>query len=223
MQHKQESWRFLRACHGNADIALLQEACTPPDDVVCDLHVGPGPWVYKGWNGARAVVRISDDVAIERLSVDEIMASAAPPSAISSPADLAAAIVHSSGLGRMCLVSVEMSHQTALKLPKMVHEVQQYCGNDMPFIVAGDLTTWWDSDTTVFADMMRMGIPLIGPHAPTFYSPLHRQIPSDAELQLDYVFASRRIAHRVTVRALNGVDEWGPSDHCRLLIEVADG
>ena len=25
----------------------------------------------------------------------------------------------------------------------------------------------------------------------------------------------------VKVRAMNGVDEWGASDHCRLLIEIA--
>ncbi len=24
----------------------------------------------------------------------------------------------------------------------------------------------------------------------------------------------------VTVRALNDIEEWGPSDHCRLLIEI---
>ncbi len=33
----------------------------------------------------------------------------------------------------------------------------------------------------------------------------------------------RRIHEDVTVRAMNSVDEWGASDHCRLLIEIADG
>ncbi len=41
--------------------------------------------------------------------------------------------------------------------------------------------------------------------------------------QLDYVFASRGFHESVKVRALNGVEEWGASDHCRLLIEIADG
>ncbi len=100
--------------------------------------------------------------------------------------------------------------------------MQQHCGVNLPYIVGGDLTTWWDSDTTVFADMMRMGLPLIGPHSPTFYSKPHRQTPSDAELQLDYVFASRSIAHRLTVHALNNPEDWGPSDHCRVHIEVAE-
>ena len=42
-----------------------------------------------------------------------------------------------------------------------------------------------------------------------------------ADQQLDYVFASRGFHESVTVRALNSVEEWGASDHCRLLIEVA--
>ena len=44
--------------------------------------------------------------------------------------------------------------------------------------------------------------------------------------QLDYAFASRGFHERVSVRAMNEVDEWGPSDHCRVMIEVktnADG
>ena len=35
-----------------------------------------------------------------------------------------------------------------------------------------------------------------------------------------WIFASRGFHERVTVRALNEVDEWGPSDHWRILIEV---
>ena len=38
--------------------------------------------------------------------------------------------------------------------------------------------------------------------------------------QLDYVFASRGFHGSVKVRAMNGVEEWGASDHCRLLIVV---
>ena len=39
--------------------------------------------------------------------------------------------------------------------------------------------------------------------------------------QLDYAIASRGFHESVTVRAMNSVDEWGASDHCRLLIEVS--
>ena len=53
-------------------------------------------------------------------------------------------------------------------------------------------------------------------HAPT-------NTPAGAYVQLDHVFASRGFHESISVRALNEVDEWGPSDHCRLLIEVAEG
>ncbi|MCY3957108.1 MAG: hypothetical protein OXG65_02330 [Chloroflexi bacterium] len=36
--------------------------------------------------------------------------------------------------------------------------------------------------------------------------------------QLDFVIATENIADRVSVLALNGPINWGPSDHCRLVI-----
>ncbi len=56
-------------------------------------------------------------------------------------------------------------------------------------------------------------------NVPTFY--IRGKSSADADRQLDYAFASRGFHERVKVRALNEVEEWGPSDHCRLLIEVA--
>jgi len=47
-----------------------------------------------------------------------------------------------------------------------------------------------------------------------------RQTPATATRQLDFVFATANVADKVAVRALNRVDEWGPSDHCRLAISV---
>ena len=44
--------------------------------------------------------------------------------------------------------------------------------------------------------------------------------PTAAQNQLDYVFASRGFHRGVRARAMNEVEEWGPSDHCRILIEV---
>ena len=62
-------------------------------------------------------------------------------------------------------------------------------------------------------------------------APMKELLASDAMLrvvwkefpirQFDYAIASRGFHERVTVRALNHADEWGPSDHCRLMIEVA--
>ena len=47
--------------------------------------------------------------------------------------------------------------------------------------------------------------------------------PEQANRQFDYAIASRGFHERVKVRALNRPDQWGPSDHCRLLIEVETG
>ena len=56
-------------------------------------------------------------------------------------------------------------------------------------------------------------------NVPTYYT-TGEKTPEAATQQLDYAFASRGFHESVRVRALNGIDEWGPSDHCRLLIEI---
>lgn len=61
----------------------------------------------------------------------------------------------------------------------------------------------------------------IGPgtkNVPTFRT--NKDDPESAKNQLDYVFASRGFHKSIHTRALNGVDEWGASDHCRILVEV---
>ena len=94
---------------------------------------------------------------------------------------------------------------------------------------------------TVFDRMEAMGLPCIGPeypngrqphpwpdelprdsrNVPTFHSNLQSQ--ATATRQLDYVFASTRLADSLKVRALNRPEEWGPSDHCRIEIGLAEG
>lgn len=91
---------------------------------------------------------------------------------------------------------------------------------------------------TVFDRMAAIGVPFVGPQAPhgrqptgrarrdrsdvlTYYTPKEAK-PEKARQQLDFVFATSNIANRLSVRALNEVDEWGPSDHCRILIDLPD-
>ncbi len=62
------------------------------------------------------------------------------------------------------------------------------------------------------------GLPPDTMNVPTYYTT--RRSPATAQNQLDYVFASRGFHESVRVSALNSVEEWGASDHCRLLIEV---
>lgn len=116
-------------------------------------------------------------------------------------------------------------------------------------IVAGDFNIlhgygehgnayWRDRYATVFSRLTALGLEFVGPQSPdgrrpakmpdelppdsqdvpTFHT--SRQGPAGATRQLDFVFASSSIASRVQTRALNGVEEWGPSDHCRVEIEV---
>ena len=62
------------------------------------------------------------------------------------------------------------------------------------------------------------GLPTDTLNVPTFHH--STESPATASLQLDYVFASRGFHERVGVRALNAAEEWGASDHCRLLVEI---
>ena len=119
-------------------------------------------------------------------------------------------------------------------------------------LAAGDLNTIYGAtddnplalpaqDRTIFERMNALGLEFIGPQypngrraepTPEGLSKDTRNVPTfcpvgksaaDATVQLDYAFASRGFHERVKVRALNEVDEWGSSDHCRLLIDVDTG
>jgi endonuclease/exonuclease/phosphatase family metal-dependent hydrolase len=98
---------------------------------------------------------------------------------------------------------------------------------------------WAARYATVFSRMSALGLSFVGPQAPagrradpwpdelprssnnvpTYYA--SKQTPATATRQLDFVFASTSLTERVRVRVLNEVDQWGPSDHCRVEIEVA--
>ena len=117
-------------------------------------------------------------------------------------------------------------------------------------LAAGDLNMFYGAigsrvslpqrDRTVWDRMQALGLEFLGPQAPhgrrakttpddvppdtknvpTYYSARSR--PGNAVNQLDYAFASRGFHEKVSVRAMNDIEEWGPSDHCRLMIEVKD-
>jgi len=103
----------------------------------------------------------------------------------------------------------------------------------------GGSAYWAARYATVFARMAALGFCFVGPQAPsgrraepwpeelplgsdnvpTYHT--SRQTPATATRQLDFVFASIGLAEHVRVCALNECDHWGPSDHCRVDIEVA--
>ena len=116
-------------------------------------------------------------------------------------------------------------------------------------LAAGDLNMIYGSsdrqlalparERNVFDRMEALGLELLGPwypngrqaeptpkglpadtrNVPTFYAP--GLGPTGAWHQLDYAIASRGFHESVTVSAMNSVEEWGASDHCRLLIETS--
>ena len=98
---------------------------------------------------------------------------------------------------------------------------------------------WAGRYGTVFDRLEALGLAFVGPQAPNGpqADPWPDELPSDsrnvptfyprgrgpitATRQLDFVFASRGMADSVRVRALNEPEQWGPSDHCRIEIEVS--
>ena len=210
MQHKKASWHFLHQRHGDADVALLQEACTPPREVALQAGGRSRPWKHRGWNGARAVVGVSGRVDVDRVPVLDIIESAAPDPVIRSKAGLASRFCHTPREERIALVSIESAGKATERVPRMVLEIQRHCGTDLSYIVGADLTTWWDSDTTVFGDMMRIGLPLIGlmpPRSTTLSMDRNRPMP---------IFNSTTCSRRgqlptdFSVQALNGPCRLGP-------------
>ena len=99
-------------------------------------------------------------------------------------------------------------------------------------------------ERTVWDRMCAMGLKFMGPqypngrkaedgiipvdvcsdtkNVPTYYKKGEGKGPKDAANQLDYVFASSGFHKQVSTRALNEICEWGPSDHCRLMIKVEE-
>ena len=98
---------------------------------------------------------------------------------------------------------------------------------------------WFHREWTVWRRFDALGLEFLGPQLPNgraataprppdslnvpTYKTSGEKSPAESWRQLDYAFASRGFHEQVSVRALNGIDEWGPSDHCRLLIEVGHG
>ena len=70
------------------------------------------------------------------------------------------------------------------------------------------------------AETPEMGEPADSRNVVTYYS-VGKSPETASNNQLDYAFASRGFHEDVAVRALNTVEDWGASDHCRLLIRIA--
>ena len=248
------------------DVALLQEAGEPPQDLARPIYVDPAPWHTAGWPGWRrrtAIARVSDRVAVEWITPKSIEEKCSGEFAVSRPGTVTAALVSADGVEPFVVVSMysmwENPHASTgsswivsdASAHRVVSDLSAFIGsqNGHRILAAGDLNVlhghgehgndyWASRYSTVFSRMEALGLPFVGPQAPygrqadpwpkelppgsknvpTFY---YGQTPDTATRQLDFVFASRGMADSVSVRALNEPEQWGPSDHCRLEIEVS--
>jgi exonuclease III len=137
------------------------------------------------------------------------------------------------------------AHRLLSDLSGIVHDARSH-----RIVAAGDLNilhgygdygdSYWEARyATVFDRAEAMGLRFVGLQAPfgrqanprptelpegslnvpTYHT--RQRGPMGATRQLDFVFASHALTDRLSVRALNSdPDEWGPSDHCRVAIEL---
>ena len=95
LAHREESWRVLAGV--DADVALIQEAATPPPDVTQNIGVDSAPWetagagCYRPWR--TAVVRLSDRVKLKWLKPKAIADAKPRELAVSRLGILAVAIL----------------------------------------------------------------------------------------------------------------------------------
>lgn len=267
---KRQPW-FDLAEMDDIDVALLQETCTPPREVLDSMELSPyTPWLgeYFYINSLRPprVVRTSDRVKVEwyeqvgphrgRLGPLQMPVSGISlcDAAVVSPVDGGEPITVVSmyagwqsphpNAGPGWIYPDASAHRIISDLTTFVrtYEMDE---PDHRIIAAGDLNACFGDlgaftarAQTIVDRMSALGLAYVGPKypngrkadpvpnilaegskdVPTYYSTA--MTPETAQLQLDHVFASRGLDRRVTTKAMNGVDEWGSSDHCRIIINV---
>ena len=269
---REKPWHELvqMARDGDADLALLQEAASPPGDLVdcvqyADSMLG-NRQLYDRWP---MVVGLSDRVKVEPYRpVPPISDLEENAIGVSDIGTIAAARVIPRDFGQAEIVAVSMYARWLKPHPstksswsvgysdasahRIISDLSTFIGHTNPsrhrILAAGDLNMFYGAtrsrlslpkrERTVWNRMRALGLEFLGPQAaggrctttapddvppdtrnvPTYYRP--GTGPETAVNQLDYAFASRGFHEHVSVRAMNEVEEWGPSDHCRLLIEV---
>ena len=269
---RERPWRVLNAMahREKVDVALLQEAGSPPGDlsdmIPADDDVFWNRHLYDRWP---LVVQLSDRVKVENFrQVQPISDLGEGQIGVSG---IAAAKVTPLGRPKKAFVAVSMYARWMMPHPstgslwksgasdvsahRILSDLSAFIGHENPekhrILAAGDLNMFYgatgrdlslpERERTVWDRFKALGLEFLGPRAPngrqgstpppdvpqdTRNVPTHHspgKSAAEATRQLDYAFASRGFHESVTVRALNEVDGWGPSDHCRILIKVATG
>ena len=275
-----QPWHELveMARQGEADVALLQEAGSPPSDLAYPVRYGDDEfWRDRPYEGRPIfdrwplVVKLSDRVDVEWFrAVPPISHLSEHDIGISGIGTIAAARVTPRGRPEDdAFIAVSMYARYMKPHPstrtrwqvgaadvsahRILSDISAFIGHEDPsthrILAAGDLNMIYgatgntlalpEREKAVWDRMTALGLEFLGPQAPDGWQPSAPQPdvppdtknvptwvrngrkPEEANRQFDYAIASRGFHERVTVRSLNRADEWGPSDHCRLLIEVA--
>ncbi len=269
---RQDPWRELvqMASDGDADLALLQEAGSPPGDVVDLIEYDDGVfWNRRLYDRWPLIVKLSDRITVRPYrQVPPISELGGDAIGVSGIGTIAAARVIPCDNEKEAFVAVSMyarwlkPHPSAqsswivsdASAHRIISDLSAFIGHANPakhrILAAGDLNMFHGAigsrlsmpkrERTVWDRMQALGLEFLGPQAPhgRRAESAPTDVPSDtknvptayyagggpdtAVNQLDYAFASRGFHEKVSVRAMNEIEEWGASDHCRLMIEVRD-
>ena len=250
------AWRCLPG--SDADIALLQEAGLPPNNVAARIEVDPVSFLDENEHriSRSAIAKLSDQARVDWLTPTPLDQPDAGDFVVTHPNTISAAVVTPPEGEPFTVVSFAAEYEslycsgwnvTDASLHRVISDLSLFIGSQRGHrvIAAGDLSVWYgygDDKSgywkgrydTVFDRMAAIGMPLVGPQYPNGRQtdPWPDGLPRDSlnvptyrhnsgtEDQLDFVFASEGMGDSVNVFALNGLDEWGPSDHCRIEIVV---
>ena len=256
---------------GDADVALLQEAGSPPGELANTITYDDAVfWDRRLYDRWPLVVQLSDRVTVEPYKqVPPISELGHDAIGVSGIGTIAAARVVPRGCGADAFVAVSMyarwmkphpsTHSSwsvgcaDMSAHRIISDLSAFIGHTDPkkhrILAAGDLNMFYGAtgstlslparDRTVWGRMQALGLEFLGPQSPhgRRASSPPADVPSDtknvptyyqrggraetARDQLDYAFASRGFHETVSVRAMNEIEEWGSSDHCRLMIKIA--
>ncbi len=277
---RSDPWRELdrMAQHDEADVALLQEAGSPPGDLRhLTSHDDEIFWDRSLYDRWPVVVQLSDRVKVERFrQVPPTSEHGKMDIGASGIGTMAAARIIPNGRPEDTVIAVSMYARWLKPHPstnstwrtgtpdgsaqRILSDISAFIGHEDPtthrILAAGDLNIiystdynaalhqgkygryWFNREWTVWQRFDALGLEFLGPQLPNgrpaavpcptdtlnvpTYKTSREKTPADSWRQLDYAFASRGFHKQVSVRAVNGLDEWGPSDHCRLLIEIGN-
>jgi len=176
----------------DADIALLQEAPEPPDEVSEKIKTHVAPWQTgqnRRWR--TAIAKLSDRVEVQWLETKTLADARGGELGVSRPGTLAAAMITPSSGEPFIAVSVyaawEKPHSLTnakfihadASVHRLISDLSVFVGNQgkNEILIAGDLNIlygqgehgsqyWAARYETVFSRMAAIGSSFIGPQAP---------------------------------------------------------